>query len=701
MSVLGTPVARLEGPQKVTGHAGYAFEALPEDEVLYAWIVQSPGIGRIRSIGTGAALAMPGVVRVLTHEDAPDLADAGDGELQVLQSDRVGYRGQPVAVVIAETLETAREAAGRVRVDLEASTPDVLLSTTHPRLYTPEQVNPAFPTESREGDVDAALAAAAVTVDATYSTPAYFNNPMEPHATTAWFRTVDGQEHLHLVESTQGSSATQATLATLFGMAADRIHVRNEHVGGGFGSKGSPRPNAPLAILAARATGRTVKLAYTRQQMFALAGYRTPTISRMRLGADADGRLVAIAHEAWGQTSTVQEFAEQTAVITRHVYAAPNRYTNHRLAALDVPTPRWMRAPGEAPGSFALECAMDELAIALDTDPVELRVRNEPEDDPEEGVPFSSRNLVWCLRRGAERFGWTPRGGAPTMRREGRFLIGTGVAAAIYPAMAQASGARITARPDGTFDLGVNAADIGTGARTVLWQVAADVLGVPPERVRIRIADADLPTASVAGGSSGTASWGWAVHKACTLLRARLDGGERIPDDGLEVVTDTEQDVAARAELSRHAFGAHFAAVRVDLDSGETTVTRMCSAYAAGRILNPRTARSQFLGGMTMGIGMALTEAGEIDPVAGDYSNHDFATYHVPVGADVVDLDVDWLDEADDHLTPLGGKGIGEIGIVGSAAAIANAVRDATGVRIRDLPIRPDDLVAAMPRRVG
>jgi xanthine dehydrogenase YagR molybdenum-binding subunit len=701
VSAIGAPLQRIEGPAKVTGAARYAYEQLGEDEALYAWIVQAPTAkGRVRRINTAELGAMPGVVLVLTHENAPKLEgtdDAQDGELQLLQDDRIAYRGQVVAVVVAETLEQAREAATAAVVEVEAEPFDVVLTPDSPKMYRPEKVNPTFPAETSSGDVDAALADAPVVVDVTYVTPAYFNSPMEPHATIA---RQDGDD-LHLDESTQGSSATKQTLSALFGMDPERIHVENEHVGGGFGSKGSPRPNAPLAILAARLTGRPVKLAYTRQQMFALAGYRTPTFSRMRLAADRDGHLTAISHEAFSQTSTIEEFAEQTAEGTRHLYASPNLFTTHRLAALDVQTPRWMRAPGEAPGIFALESAMDELAVALDLDPIELRKRNEPEVDPEDGSAWSSRNLVWCFDRGAELFGWQPRGAAPTMRRDGRFLVGTGVASATYPAMAQRSAARVVARADGDFDLGVNAADIGTGARTVLRQIAADALEVPPERIRIRIGDSDLPQASVAGGSSGTASWGWAVHDACTDLLGRLREGVPIPPEGLAVVGDIGDVVQSRPVYSRHAFGAHFVEVRIDLDSGEVLVPRMVGVFAAGRIMNPRTARSQFIGGMTMGLGMALHEVGELDVPFGDIANHDFATYHVPVSADVQSLEVDWLDEMDDHLTPMGGKGIGEIGIVGAAAAVLNAVRDATGVRLRELPLQPDTLVPHLPPRFG
>lgn len=693
--LIGAPLARVEGIEKVTGAARYAYEATP-DGVLYAWPVQSSVVtGTITGIDTDAVLALPGVVDVLTAANAPHLEDADDGELLVLQSDTVSYRGQVVALVIAETIDTAREAAACLSVSYDAGPADVVLTDDHPKLYDPEEVNAGFPADTAEADVDAGLAASAVTVDATYSTPAEFNNPMEPHATLATWS--DGR--LEVVDSSQGTSSVRDILGTLFSLQPEQVRVRSEHVGGGFGSKGSPRPNVVLAVMATMRTNRPVKLAYTRQMMFALAGYRTPTISRMRLGADADGRLTAISHQAYSHTSTIEEFVEQTAEVSRHLYTAPNRLMTHRVAALDVPTPRWMRAPGECPGMYALESAMDELAVAAGVDPVELRIRNEPHTDPDSGAEFSSRNLVGCLRRGAELFGWSSRDPRPAARREGRWLVGSGVAAAAYPAMASASGARLTAYPDGSFRLGVNATDIGTGARTVLRQIAADVLQVAPERVWIDIADSDLPTAPVAGGSAGTASWGWAVHKACTELLARLATGEPVPATGLQVEVSTEDDVAARAELDRYAFGAHFVEVRVDLDSGEVVVPRMVGVFAAGRIMNARTARSQFIGGMTMGLSMALHEHGELDEVLGDYANHDLATYHIAAALDVPAIEVEWLEEHDDHLTPLGGKGIGEIGIVGSAAAVANAVWHATGVRVRDLPIQPDKLIGDLPSR--
>jgi xanthine dehydrogenase YagR molybdenum-binding subunit len=450
-----------------------------------------------------------------------------------------------------------------------------------------------------------------------------------------------------------------------------------------------------IAALAARQVGRPVKLAVTRQQMFAVTGYRTPTIQRVRLGADTDGRLTAIVHDAFEQSSTITEFAEQTTTPTRVMYAAPHRRTTHRLVRLDVPTPTWMRAPGECPGMFALESAMDELAIACGLDPVELRIRNEPDVDPENGLPFSSRNLVACLREGARRFGWADRDPTPGIRRQGRLLIGTGVASSTYPVNRRPSQATALAHPDGSFTVRVAAADIGTGARTVLTQIAADALRTSMDRVRVEVGDSALPTAPVAGGSMGTASWGTAVVRACESLLDGLDrwDGDDLPAAGMEAVADTTDEVDAQRRLSRHAFGAQFAEVGVDVDTGETRVLRLLGVFAAGRVMNPKTARSQFIGGMTMGLSMALLEESLMDAEFGDYLNRDFAQYHVAACADVRDIEAVWLEEDDLHLNPMGGKGIGEIGIVGTAAAIANAVHHATGIRIRDLPIRLDKLV--------
>ncbi|SCF09368.1 xanthine dehydrogenase, molybdenum binding subunit apoprotein [Micromonospora coriariae] len=692
---VGRAYPRLEGREKVTGTARYAVE-YPVDGVTYGWAVPAAVVrGRITRVDAAPALALPGVLAVLHHGNAPRLAPGPEPDLWLLQEPAVHYRGQFIAVVVATSLETAREGARLVRFDYDAGPHSTVLTADHPGLYRPDQVNPSYPTDTAEGDFDAGYAAAPVRMDATYRTPAYHNNPMEPHATTAQWR--DGRLLVH--DSNQGAVAVQAALAELFELPRESVRVITQHVGGGFGSKGYPKAAVVLAALAARQVDRPVRLALTRQQLFGPVGYRTPTIQRVRLAADADGRLTAICHDSITQTSTIREFAEQVAVYTRSMYAAPHRRTTHRLTRLDVPTPFWMRAPGECPGAYALESAMDELASAVGIDPVELRIRNDPAVDPELGQPFTSRNLVACLREGARRFGWADRDPTPRARSDGRWLIGTGVAGASYPARARASAAAATARPDGGFLVRINATDIGTGARTALWQVAADALGVPPERVEIQIGDSDLPPAGVAGGSMGTSSWSWAVVRACEALREKLrqtPGG--VPADG-EVTAEvsTADEVREQPTLPRYAYGAHFAEVRVDADTGEVRVNRLLGVFAAGRVVNPTTARSQFIGGMTMGLSMALHEEGVLDERYGDWVNHDLATYHITGCADVERIEAHWLDERDGELNPAGVKGIGEIGIVGTAAAITNAVHHATGVRIRDLPIRLDKLIGLSP----
>ncbi|MGI8452034.1 MAG: xanthine dehydrogenase family protein molybdopterin-binding subunit, partial [Streptosporangiaceae bacterium] len=451
---------------------------------------------------------------------------------------------------------------------------------------------------------------------------------------------------------------------------------------GGCGPRDAIGPDEIGAALAVWAPSRPVKVALTRQQMFDVTGYRTPTIQRLRLGADRQGRLTALVHDVVEQSSTLVEFAEQTATPSRVMYAAPALRTTHRLVRLDVPTPSWMRAPGECPGMFALESAMDELAVAAGLDPVELRVRNEPDTEPESGLPFSSRSLVGCLREGARRFGWEHRDPRPGVRQEGRWLIGTGVAASTYPARRRPSQATATVH-NGGFVVRIAAADIGTGARTALTLIAAQALDTSADRVRVELGDSALPPASLAGGSMGTSSWGSAVVKAC----------EDMLKDGRAGHADTTEDVQADSGFARHAFGAQFAEVRVDPGTGEVRVPRLLGVFAVGRVIDETLARSQLIGGMTMGLGMALMEETEMDEEAGAFLNRDLAQYHVATCADVQDIDAAWISEQDAHLNPMGAKGIGEIGIVGTAAAVANAVYHATGRRIRDLPITPAKLL--------
>jgi xanthine dehydrogenase YagR molybdenum-binding subunit len=681
---IGTSLARLDGRAKVTGTAIYAFEQ-PLERATYLHPVQATiARGRVTAVDTATAEALDGVVAVLTHVNAPRLASTDDAELAVLQSDEVAFRGQFVGAVIADTPEVARHAASLMGVSYDEQPYDVQLRADRDDLYAPEVVNPSFPTDTDDGDVDAALESAALTVDQTYSTAMQHNNPMEPHTTVA----IWNDDGLTLYDSTQGVHAVRTTVAPVFGLDPERVRVIAPHVGGGFGSKGMPHAHVVLAGLAAQVTsGRPVKLALTRQQMFSLVGYRTPTIQRVRLGADSDGHLAAIAHDVVEQTSKIKEFAEQTAVSTRTMYASPNRRTSHRLAALDVPVPSWMRAPGECPGMFGPEVAMDELAVACGIDPIELRVRNEPATDPESGLPYSSRNLVGCLREGARRFGWDRRDPTPAARRDGGWLVGTGVASSTYPAYRQpGSVANIRSGPDGRFTVRIGAADIGTGTWTTLTQIAADALDVPVEAVDLQIGDSALPMATVAGGSSGISNWGSTI---VGVARAFRDKYGPDPADGSETEGETPDNPASEL-FAMHAFGAQFAEVRVHADTGEIRVPRQLGVFAVGRIINPRTARSQFIGGMTMGLSMALHEHSVMDPSSGHVVNHDFAEYHIATNADVGDIDAVWLDEHDPHLNPMGSKGIGEIGIVGAAAAIANAAYHATGTRVRDLPITAD-----------
>ncbi|GAA2649616.1 xanthine dehydrogenase family protein molybdopterin-binding subunit [Streptomyces aculeolatus] len=690
---VGTPLERLDGPAKVTGTARYAFEH-PVEDPLYVHPVQAAvARGRITGVDTEAAAACPGVAAVLTHRDAPRLEETGDEELAVLQSGRIAFRGQLVGAVVAADAETARHAASLVRIAYEDERPDVELRADRDDLYAPETVNPFFATDTGEGDVDAAMERAPVTVDVTYTTPMEHNNPMEPHTTVAVWQP-DSPVRLLLYASTQGVHTVRTALAPLFGLEADQVRVISPHVGGGFGSKGMPHAHDVLAALCARAVpGRPVKLALTRQQMFTLAGHRTPTIQHLRLGCGTDGRITAISHDVVEHTARIKEFAEQTATGTRMMYSAANRRTSHRLAALDVPVPSWMRAPGECPGLFALECAMDELAAACGLDPIELRVRNDPPQDPETGRPWSGRKLVECLSEGARRFGWDRRAAAPGARREGRELVGLGVASATYPYYAsQGSEALVRHEGAGRWTVRIGAADIGTGTWTTLTQIAADALDAAPDDVTLHIGDTALPPATVAGGSSGLASWGSTVVAAVRAFREQ-HGDD--PPPGAESRAGTPENPDQK-KYALHSFGAHFAEVRVDADTGEIRVPRMLGVFSAGRIVNPRTARSQFIGGMTMGLSMALHEHTVLDPRTGQVVNDDLADYHIAAHADVCDLDAVWLDEEDPHSNPMGTRGIGEIGIVGSPSAVVNAVFNATGVRVRDLPATPDKLLEGL-----
>ncbi|HET6562343.1 MAG TPA: xanthine dehydrogenase family protein molybdopterin-binding subunit [Marmoricola sp.] len=709
VSAIGSAMVRLEGRAKVTGTAPYAVEhptsALTGSDLgapLQVWLVQSTvARGRVTGVDAREALAHPGVLAVLDHVNAPRLergggeGDGPDPELMVLQDAEVAFRGQIVAVVVAETPEAAREGARLVRVGYEPRPHEAELREDAAG-YRPDSVNGGMENDTDDGDVEAGLADSDVVVEETYRTPYEHNNPMEPHAVLAvWEELADGPRAT-LFDSTQGVHGVASSLAPLLGLEKDRVVVRAPHVGGGFGSKGLPHAPEMAAVLAARAVpGRPVSLAVTRQQMFALTGYRTATISRFRLGARPDGTLVAVDHRVLEQTSRLKEYAEQTAAPTRMMYAAPHRHTSHRLVPLDVAVPSWMRAPGEMPGMYAHEVAMDDLAVACGIDPITLRERNEPTVDPETGKPFNNRRLLDCLHRGASRFGWADRPPSPRATQDGDWWVGTGVAAATYPAMVMpGNAARVRAIDAGRYAVEIGAVDIGTGSRTVLTQIAADALGCPTEAVELGIGDTSLPSASVAGGSSGTASWGSAIVAAAQAFRHEHGSS---PVVGAETTAAAEDD-PEQQNHAMHSFGAVFAEVRVHRFTGELRVSRLLGVYSVGRIVNPATARSQLIGGLTMGLSAALFEESYRDARFGHVVTQDLASYHVAAHADVMDVEAEWLDESDTMATPMGSRGIGEIGIVGTPAAVVNAAFHATGVRVRSLPLTPDKLVEERSR---
>lgn len=696
---VGVAHSRVEGRDKVTGAARYSGEQ-PFDQLVHGWLVLSRiARGRVLGVGEDEALAMPGVLAVLHHGNAPrvnteytSLLGPPDPTATVFQHDRVPHIGWPVALVLAETPEQAREAAETLTVEYDQEPHDIAFHADRPGAYVPEGDG----TVMTKGDLEAELDASAVTVDLAYTTPEEHHSAMEPHAVTVRWEA----GRLEVYDSNQGSAWVADELAKMFSLDPSSVRVRSDHVGGAFGSKGM-RPHQVAAVMAATQLQRPVRLTLTRRQTFAITGYRSPTAQRVRLGAEPDGRLRAFGHEALNLTSTLRPFMETSAALGRILYDATAHHTTHRVVDVDMPTPTWMRAPGEAPGSFAIESALDELAERLGMDPIALRARNEPKVGPLSGLPFSSRDLLGCFEEGASRFGWAGRDPRPRQRREGRWLLGTGTAAATYPSGAAPSTASVTAEPDGTFTVSIAASDVGTGARTALTLIAAEALDVEAERVSVRIGDSDFGFAWVAGGSMGTRSWAIPVAYAARELREKLAlTGDDIPADGITVRKDSADLVAELAARERHAFGAQFAEVAVDVTTGEVRVRRMLGIYAAGRIINPLTARSQLVGGMTWGISMALHEEAVRDEAFGRHIGADLAGYHVAANADIPVIEADWIDDPlpDD---PVGVKGIGEIGIVGVAAAVANAVWHATGVRHRDLPLRPDRILAAEAARHG
>ncbi|MDF5721194.1 MAG: xanthine dehydrogenase family protein molybdopterin-binding subunit [Rhizonema sp. PD37] len=729
--VLGKPLNRVDGHLKVTGGARYSAE-FPVAKLAYGVTIQSTiAKGKIAQIDTRAAEQVPGVLAVITHLNAPKaFGDKGGGrKLQVLQDNIVLYSGQHIGVVVADTFERAMQAASLVQVRYEEEKPTLNMKDNLANAYVPQGKVPRNePPDKSHGNINQGLATAAVRVEQTYTTPVENHNPMEPHATTAVWQ----GEQLLLYDATQGIFQCQEKVAGVLGIEPANVRTMSYYVGGGFGCKGSAWSHVPLAAMAARQVNRPVKLVLGRIQMYGPVGYRPETIQQVSLGATREGKLTALRHSGTSQTSTFDEFIEPVAKTARMIYACPNIETSHRLVRLDEGTPTFMRAPGEASGSFALESAMDELAYALNIDPIELRLRNYAETDADKGLPWSSKSLRQCYKLGASRFGWQKRNPKPRSMRDGNYLVGWGMATATYPTNRSPASAIAQIMADGTAVVRTGSQDIGTGTYTVMTQVAAEALGIPVNKIRIELGDTTLPKTPVSGGSQTAASVGSSVHLAGTEARSKLmqlaladqksplygsKAEDIIAEDGSfflknkSSTTETYREILARHGLkmieasadakpgeekekySMHSFGAQFAEVRVEPDLGEVRVTRWVGAYGVGRLLNAKTANSQLVGGIVYGIGMALMEHTVIDPHRGRIVNADLAEYHVPVNADVPAIEVLFVDEHDPYVNPLGVKGIGEIGITGTAAAIANAVYHATGKRIRDLPITLDKLL--------
>jgi xanthine dehydrogenase YagR molybdenum-binding subunit len=734
-SNIGEPLTRRDGILKVTGAAKYAADQHPPTMLYAVLAVSSIARGRVAFLDVAAAKAHRGVVEVITPANRPPLVQDPDEKtnpfmfrLDLLQNDRVRYANQPIAIVIAETLEAATEGAALLAPRYESEPARVGLDATES--FVPPDVGVGSPSQVRRGDVEAGLASATKKIAATYETAAQYHNPMEPHAiVAAW----DG-DMLSIDTPSQGLALAQARLAGIFGIPAERIHIRSPFLGGGFGCKGLISGPQLLGAIAARAVGRPVQLVVRREQMFGPVGHRPPTRQSLRLGIDQGGKLVALDHRTKTMSSTFDDFFEPASNVSHTLYASAAIATSHEAVRADIGTPLFMRAPGEATGSIALESAIDEMAQACGMDPVTFRLKNYAEVEPISGKPFSSKALRECYQQGVDRFGWERRPVAPRqMRDRDGLLVGWGVGTATFPALMFAASARAMLHVNGSGVMEIGAHDMGQGAWTALSQIAADALGLDIDQLEFRSGSSDLPDGGIAGGSAHTATAGIAIHNAGANVIARLTdlatSDQRSPlfgagnagviacggrlfrrDDPSRSESYTEvlgraglaqieghgasaADQAAQSTYAMHAHGAVFAEVKVDPDLGQIRATRVVGAFAAGRIINPRMVRSQLYGGMIWGVSFALHEQAVIDPRSGRPMNANLADYHIPVSADVPSLEAILVEEYDPHVNALGIKGVGEIGVTGTAGAVANAVWHATGVRMRKFPITLDRLI--------
>lgn len=709
---LGEPVTRVDGLLKATGAARYAAEFAPAGLVYAAITPSRIASGRTTEIDTAPALASPGVLAVLTHLNTPRLPFAepdplpavypvSGRRLRVLQDDRVLFFGQPVAVVVADTQGRAEAAAQLVEVQYAPSSRQRTdFDSEEPRPPSAAAAAKGRGQQTRQGDPDAQLRSADTVVDNGYTQPRNLHSAMEPHATVAAW---DG-DHLTLWEKSQWVQNVAAEMALTFGIAQEQVRVVNPFVGGAFGAALRPWPHTTLAALAARQVGRPVRLEMSRRELATAIGYRPRARHRVALGAGSDRRLVAHVHEAVSETSTFEEFADPTLSPAQTTYACADRRTGYALVRLDTNTPCPMRAPGWASGLLAQEVAMDELAWSLRTDPVELRLRNYADRNPTTGKPWAGNGLRACYARGVEAFGWAGRPQRPRSRRSGDLLLGSGMATAVYTAARYPATAAATLGVDGRVVVRCATTDMGPGTYTSMTQVASSALGIPLGAVSFELGDTALPAAMEHGGSTTMASIGSAVHEACGRLRRDLDdlaertGRDRDDLRGLAAGGAVTATVASEPaedfdDASHHTFGAVFVEVAVDADLGTTQVVRALGVYDAGRIVNPRLARQQCLGGMVGGIGMALYEGVAWDARLGRGMSATLADYHVPVNAGIGELQALFVDGGGDVGNPLGVKGVAELGICGVAAAVANAVWHATGVRVREFPVRIDQLV--------
>jgi xanthine dehydrogenase YagR molybdenum-binding subunit len=718
LKVIGRPTDRIDGPRKSTGTATYAYEWNDiGPKPAYGYVLGSAiAKGKIASMDLSAARAASGVLAIVTADSAGRLGKGDFNTAKLLGGPEIDHYHQAIAVVVAETFEQARAAAELIRVTYVRAEGRYDLAAAKDSAIRPERITGGAP-DSAAGDFTRAFAAAPVQIDATYTTPDQAHAMMEPHASiAAW-----NGEKLTLWTANQMIDWSVGDLARTLGIPKANVRLVSPYIGGGFGGKLFIRADALLAALGARAAGRPVKVALTRPMMFNNTTHRPATIQRIRIGANPDGKITAIGHESWTGDLAGGK-AEAVVRSTRLVYAGENRMTASRLAALDLPEANALRAPGDAPGSMAMEIAIDEIAEKLKLDPIEFRIRNDTQVHPEHPARrFSQRHLVECLRMGAARFEWSRRSAEPGRRREGRWLVGLGVAAAYRDNPVMKSAARVRLDRRGIVTVETDMTDIGTGSYTVIAQTAAEMMGVPLDKVVVRLGDSAFPVSAGSGGQWGANSATSGVYAACVKLREMVaqklgfntadavfaDGAVRSGNRSLPLLDAARggelvaEDAIEFGDFSKTVeqmtFGAHFAEVGVDAATGEVRVRRMLAVCSCGRILNPKSARSQIIGAMTMGVGAALMEEHAVDKRHGFFVNHDLASYEVPVHADIPHQDVIFLDETDPMSSPMKAKGVGELGICGSGAAVANAIYNATGIRVRDYPITLDKFLDRLP----